>query len=51
MGDVKFLTTGEVDNVIARTGSFGINRAWENWCRRAGRAFLVEDSRRQRVTP
>jgi len=39
MGDVKFLTKGEVDNVIARTGAFGINRAWENWCRRAGRAF------------
>jgi len=39
MGDVKFLTKGEVDNVIARTGSFGINRAWENWCRRAGRPF------------
>jgi HCOMODA/2-hydroxy-3-carboxy-muconic semialdehyde decarboxylase len=42
MGDVKFLTAGEVDNVIARTASFGINRAWENWCRRAGRPFHVE---------
>jgi ribulose-5-phosphate 4-epimerase/fuculose-1-phosphate aldolase len=42
MGEVKFLTKGEVDNVIDRTGSFGINRAWENWCRRAGRPFPVE---------
>jgi HCOMODA/2-hydroxy-3-carboxy-muconic semialdehyde decarboxylase len=42
MGDVKFLTKGEVDNVIARTGAFGINRAWENWCRRAGRTFLED---------
>jgi HCOMODA/2-hydroxy-3-carboxy-muconic semialdehyde decarboxylase len=39
MGDVKYLTKGEVDNVVARTADFGINRAWENWCRRAGRPF------------
>jgi ribulose-5-phosphate 4-epimerase/fuculose-1-phosphate aldolase len=37
MGDIKFLTPGEVDAVIARTGPYSINRAWENWCRRAGR--------------
>jgi HCOMODA/2-hydroxy-3-carboxy-muconic semialdehyde decarboxylase len=42
MGEVKYLTGGEVDNVIKRTGSYGINRAWENWCRRAGRPFLQE---------
>jgi ribulose-5-phosphate 4-epimerase/fuculose-1-phosphate aldolase len=37
MGDIKFLTPGEVDKVIARTGPYTLNRAWENWCRRAGR--------------
>ncbi len=37
MGDVKFLTAGEVDKIIGRTGPYTINRAWENWCRRAGR--------------
>jgi ribulose-5-phosphate 4-epimerase/fuculose-1-phosphate aldolase len=37
MGDIKFLTPGEVDKIIARTGPYSINRAWENWCRRAGR--------------
>jgi HCOMODA/2-hydroxy-3-carboxy-muconic semialdehyde decarboxylase len=37
MGDIKFLTDGEVDKVIARTGPYTLNRAWENWCRRAGR--------------
>src|SRR5882762_8474288 len=37
MGDIKFLTTGEVDKIISRTGPYSINRAWENWCRRAGR--------------
>ena len=37
MGDIKFLTAGEVDKVIERTGPYTLNRAWENWCRRAGR--------------
>ena len=37
MGEIKFLTGGEVVKVASRTGSYGINRAWENWCRRAGR--------------
>ena len=42
LGEIKFLTAGEVDKVSARTGSYGINRAWENWCRRAGRPFRPE---------
>jgi HCOMODA/2-hydroxy-3-carboxy-muconic semialdehyde decarboxylase len=42
MGEVKFLTSGEVDKVVAGTGPYGINRAWENWCRRAGRLFQAE---------
>jgi ribulose-5-phosphate 4-epimerase/fuculose-1-phosphate aldolase len=37
MGSIKFLTNGEVDAIIKRTGPFSFNRAWENWCRRAGR--------------
>src|SRR5580700_7464680 len=37
MGDIKFLTAGEVDKIMARTGPYSINRAWENWCRRADR--------------
>ena len=37
MGEVTFLTAGEVDNIIERTGPYSFNRAWENWCRRAGR--------------
>jgi ribulose-5-phosphate 4-epimerase/fuculose-1-phosphate aldolase len=41
MGDIKFLTPGEVDKVISRTGSYTINRAWENWCRRADRPFVT----------
>jgi ribulose-5-phosphate 4-epimerase/fuculose-1-phosphate aldolase len=37
MGKIKFLTAGEVDKIIERTGPYTINRAWENWCRRANR--------------
>jgi HCOMODA/2-hydroxy-3-carboxy-muconic semialdehyde decarboxylase len=37
MGEIKYLTDGEIDRIIKRTGPYGINRAWENWCRRAGR--------------
>jgi HCOMODA/2-hydroxy-3-carboxy-muconic semialdehyde decarboxylase len=41
MGEIKYLTKGEIDTIIQRTGhhASGINRAWENWCRRAGRAM------------
>jgi ribulose-5-phosphate 4-epimerase/fuculose-1-phosphate aldolase len=42
MGEIKFLTEGEIDKVASRTGSYGINRAWENWCRRAARPFRPE---------
>ena len=44
MGDVKYLTPGEVDGVVSRTGAYGINRAWENWCRRANRPFLPDQN-------
>jgi HCOMODA/2-hydroxy-3-carboxy-muconic semialdehyde decarboxylase len=44
MGEIKFLTAGEVDMVASRTGAYGINRAWENWCRRAGRRYHAEHS-------
>jgi ribulose-5-phosphate 4-epimerase/fuculose-1-phosphate aldolase len=39
MGEITFLTPGEVDVIIARTGPYSFNRAWENWCRRAERPF------------
>ena len=42
LGDIKFLTPGEVDKVISRTGPYTLNRAWENWCRRAGRPYQAE---------
>jgi hypothetical protein len=39
MGEVKYLTKGEVDALMARTAACSINRAWENWCRRGGRPY------------
>jgi HCOMODA/2-hydroxy-3-carboxy-muconic semialdehyde decarboxylase len=44
MGDIKFLTSGEVDKVIDRAGPYTINRAWENWCRRADRPFVTDEA-------
>jgi ribulose-5-phosphate 4-epimerase/fuculose-1-phosphate aldolase len=37
MGEIKFLTPGEVDKITARVSDYSLNRAWENWARRAGR--------------
>jgi HCOMODA/2-hydroxy-3-carboxy-muconic semialdehyde decarboxylase len=37
MGNIKFLSKGEVDKILASTGAVAFDRAWENWCRRAGR--------------
>jgi HCOMODA/2-hydroxy-3-carboxy-muconic semialdehyde decarboxylase len=45
IGEIKFLSAGEVDKIIARTGPYSINRAWENWCRRADRPVtLMEEA-------
>jgi HCOMODA/2-hydroxy-3-carboxy-muconic semialdehyde decarboxylase len=37
LGNIKFLTRGEVDKILGSTGAVAFDRAWENWCRRAGR--------------
>src|SRR5438874_4119302 len=39
LGDVTFLTDGEIDAVLRTRGSFTYERAWEFWCRRAGRPY------------
>ena len=39
MGRVKFLSKGEVDKVTSTTTPTNVNRAWENWCRKAERPF------------
>jgi ribulose-5-phosphate 4-epimerase/fuculose-1-phosphate aldolase len=40
LGEVTYLTSAEVDSIIERTGPYSFNRAWENWCRRAGLEML-----------
>jgi ribulose-5-phosphate 4-epimerase/fuculose-1-phosphate aldolase len=41
LGSVKYLTDGEVEKVMNRTGPYTLDRAWENWCRRAGRQMTA----------
>ena len=43
MGEIRFLSPGEIDKIIARTGPYSINRAWENWCRRADRPVTATE--------
>jgi ribulose-5-phosphate 4-epimerase/fuculose-1-phosphate aldolase len=39
LGAMTFLTDGEVEAVLRSRASFTYERAWEYWCRRAGRAY------------
>jgi HCOMODA/2-hydroxy-3-carboxy-muconic semialdehyde decarboxylase len=39
LGEINFLTDGEIDAVLRSRASFTYERAWEYWCRRAGRAY------------
>lgn len=41
LGDITFLSEGEVAAVIRTRSSFTFERAWECWCRRAGRPYDV----------
>jgi ribulose-5-phosphate 4-epimerase/fuculose-1-phosphate aldolase len=45
LGEIKFLSSGEVDKIIGRTGPYTIDRAWENWCRRADRPVTMLDEK------
>ena len=37
LGDIKFLSPDEIDQIVSRLNDYTLNRAWENWARRAGR--------------
>lgn len=41
LGDITFLSAGEIDAVLSTRSSFTFERAWEYWCRRAGRDYDV----------
>lgn len=39
LGDITFLSEGEVRAILATRSSFTFERAWEYWCQRAGRPY------------
>ena len=39
LGEITFLTEGEIAAVLKTRGAFTYERAWEHWCRRAGRPY------------
>jgi HCOMODA/2-hydroxy-3-carboxy-muconic semialdehyde decarboxylase len=39
LGEVTFLSQGEIEAILATRKSFTYERAWEYWCRRAGREY------------
>ena len=39
LGEITFLSEGEVDAILKRRGPYTFERAWERWCRRAGRPY------------
>jgi ribulose-5-phosphate 4-epimerase/fuculose-1-phosphate aldolase len=39
LGDVTYLSAGEVAAILRTRSSFTFERAWEYWCRRAGRPY------------
>jgi len=41
LGKITFLSDGEVDAIIKRRSSFTFERAWERWCRKAGRPYAL----------
>lgn len=41
LGEITFLSDGEVEAVLRTRSSFTFERAWEYWCGRAGRSYDV----------
>lgn len=41
LGEITFLSPGEIEAVLSTRSSFTFERAWEYWCRRAGREYDV----------
>lgn len=39
MGEITFLSDGEVEEILSSRKSFTFERAWERWCRRADRSY------------
>lgn len=41
LGDITFLSDGEIGAILKTRSSFTFERAWERWCLRAGRPYDV----------
>ena len=41
LGAITFLSDGEIDAVLRTRAAFTYERAWEYWCRRAGRPYDI----------
>jgi HCOMODA/2-hydroxy-3-carboxy-muconic semialdehyde decarboxylase len=39
LGEITFLSEGEINAILERRGSYTFERAWESWCGRAGRPY------------
>jgi len=39
LGEITFLSDGEIDAILRSRGSYTFERAWEYWCRRAERPY------------
>ncbi len=39
LGDITFLSDGEVEAILKRRGPYTFERAWERWCMRANRPY------------
>jgi HCOMODA/2-hydroxy-3-carboxy-muconic semialdehyde decarboxylase len=44
MGDITFLSDGEIAAVTRGRAGFTWERGWENWCRRVDRPYFPRDS-------
>src|SRR4029077_14001903 len=42
LGEITFLREGEIAAVLRTRNSFTFERAWEFWCRRAGRPYAAQ---------
>ena len=43
MGDVVYLSDGEIAAITKARAGFTFERGWENWCRRVGRPYLARN--------
>jgi ribulose-5-phosphate 4-epimerase/fuculose-1-phosphate aldolase len=40
MGDIVYLSDGEIETITKARAGFTFERAWENWCNRVGRPYV-----------